>query len=79
MLEVWFKRPDELEVQMMSREPFVVALAIAKDYNVHPHAFQEFRGVFEVVATGNMGGSEGGISIETRIIRRLYGQRTGLN
>ena len=79
MLEVWFCNPVEMETHRKSREPFVVALAIAKDYSVHPHEFQEFRAVYEVVATGNMGASEGGTSIETSIVRRIYGKRTGLS
>lgn len=76
--EVWFSNPVELEAQMMSRIPFVVALAIAKDYMVHPHTFDEFRGIFEVLATGDRGASEDGMSIETKVLRRLYGSRTGL-
>jgi hypothetical protein len=45
-----------------------VALAIAHDYAVQPHAFKEFVGVFEVVATGKIVSD---ISIETEVRRRV--------
>jgi hypothetical protein len=63
---VWFQHADELEAHRASKQPFIVA--IAKDYNHHPHQFQEFQAVFEVVATGAVCDEK---SIETKVIRRL--------
>jgi hypothetical protein len=66
--EVWFQNRDELEVHRTSSTPFRVALAIAKDYSEHPHQFQEFRGIFEVQATGERLSD---ISIQTKVLRRF--------
>jgi hypothetical protein len=66
--QVWFQHGDELEAHRTSNKPFIVAVAIAKDYNHHPHQFQEFQAVFEVVATGAICDEK---SIETKVIRRL--------
>jgi hypothetical protein len=66
-LEVWL-RSKELKEYNSRTEPFVVALAIAKDYNQTPHSFQEFRGLFEVQATGTLLSDR---SIETRVLRRI--------
>jgi hypothetical protein len=63
--EVWYQDPSEMAARLSDPTPFVVALATAKDYNVLPHAFHEFRGLFEVVATGK---SLGPHSIETKVI-----------
>lgn len=67
-LEVAYQDASDMEAQLTSSEPFVVALAIAKDYKVHPHSFKEFVGLFEVSATGKSL-SEG--SIEAKVIRRI--------
>jgi hypothetical protein len=56
-----------MEARRTGPKPFIVALAIAKDYNVMPHAFDEFRGLFEVVTTGKTLSTN---SIETRVLRR---------
>jgi hypothetical protein len=70
--EVWYSNEAESEAQRTSAVPFVVALAIAKDYAVMPHAFKEFRGLFEVVSTGERVTSH---SIQTRVLRRVrHGQ-----
>lgn len=66
--QVWFQNADELEEHRTSRDPFIVAVAVAKDYNHHPHEFQDFQAVFEVVATGEIWDDK---SIETRVIRRV--------
>lgn len=65
--EVWYQNNEEMMQQSISREPFVVAVAIAKDYSRLPHEFDEFRALFEVVATGRVLSDE---SIETEVIRR---------
>jgi hypothetical protein len=66
--EVWFQNEADLETHRTSTEPFRVALAIAKNYNEHPHQFQEFRGIFEVQATGERLSD---ISIQTKVLRRF--------
>ena len=67
-LTVWFQKPSDLEYRQSSRDPFVVALAIAHNYEEHPHRFKEFRAIYEVVATGTRIDHE---CIETRVLRRL--------
>jgi hypothetical protein len=66
--EVWFQNSAEMEERRLSAEPFIIAVAIAKDYNHHPHQFQEFRSVLEVISTGRALTEK---SIETRVLRRL--------
>ena len=70
--EVWFQNEADLEAHRTRTEPFRVALAIAKDYNEHPHQFQEFRGIFEVQATGERLSD---ISIQTKVLRRSLRER----
>ncbi len=67
-LEVWFQDPVELQERNDDREPFVVALAIARDYLRHPHEFSEFRGIFRVIPTGIILSHN---SIECRVIERV--------
>jgi hypothetical protein len=45
-----------------------VALAVAHDYEVQPHKFRQFVGIFEVAATGKVLSD---ISIETEVLRRI--------
>jgi hypothetical protein len=66
--EVWFHNQADLESHRSSTDPFIVALAIAKDYNEHPHQFEEFRGIFEVQSTGQQLSE---ISIQTKVLRRF--------
>ena len=66
--QVWFQDQEEMESAAASREPFIVAVARAKDYSKLPHAFDEFVAIFEVVATGVTLDEK---SIETRVIRRI--------
>lgn len=66
--QVWFQNADELEEHRTSTDPFIVAVALAKDYSRHPHEFQDFQAVFEVVATGEIWDDK---SIETKVIRRV--------
>jgi hypothetical protein len=61
---------SELETRLADPAPFVVALAEAKDYSVKPHAFKEFKAIYEVVATGVRLTDH---SIQTRVLRRLSG------
>jgi hypothetical protein len=65
---VYYQKPDELELARLNPVPFVIALAAPKHPTARPREFDEFRGVFEVVATGRALDDE---SIETRVIRRL--------
>jgi len=66
--DVYYQDPAEAERASKSSEPFVIALAIAKNANAHPKAFHEFRGVFEVVSTGNLVSE---VCVETRVLRRV--------
>ena len=74
--EVWFQDADELEAHRISTRPFKVALAIAKDYSEHPHQFEEFRGIFEVQATGEKLSEN---SIQTRVLRRYTARQVLAN
>jgi hypothetical protein len=65
---VHYQDPVEMERARLSREPFIIALAIAKDPQADPKVFHEFRGVFEVESTGAF---LGGHTIETRVLRRI--------
>jgi hypothetical protein len=66
--EVWFQHAAEMEERRLGTEPFIVAVAVAKDYNHPPHQFYEFRSVLEVVSTGRVLTDK---SIETRVLRRV--------
>ena len=64
---VGYQKRDEMEARMADSSPFVVALAIAKDYAKHPHEFKEFVGLFEVRATGECLDDQ---KIQTQVLRR---------
>jgi hypothetical protein len=66
--EVWYQDADEMDGARLSKDPFIVAVALAKDYNRHPHEFQSFQAVFEVVPTGRRLTNK---SIETKVLRRV--------
>jgi hypothetical protein len=72
--EVWFSQADELETYRTSTEPFRIALATAKDH--HPHEFQDFRGIFEVRATGERLSDN---SIQTKVLRRFTAREAAIN
>ena len=72
--EVWFRDVAEMETFRSQSAPFVVALAIAKDYSADPHVFDEFRGIFEVKSTGRVLSEN---SIETLVLRRVRAGRSG--
>ena len=70
---VYFQDLYELEMMIFGKEPFVIALADAKDYSVSPLSFGKFIGVFEVRSTGKTLGPH---SIETEIIKRVRAEIT---
>jgi len=65
--EVWYQDPEEMKARNNSDEPFVVAIAKAKDYSSTPHEFAHFCALFEVAPTGRVLSEN---SIETRVIQR---------
>jgi hypothetical protein len=66
--EVWYQNEDELAAARDSKDPFIVAVALAKDYGQHPHQFRSFQAIFEVVSTGRQLTRQ---SIETKVLRRV--------
>ena len=66
--EVWYQAHAELEERNSDPTPFIVALAIAKDYAEMPRQFKEFRGVFEVAPTGKLLSEN---SLETKVLKRV--------
>ncbi len=66
-LRMWPYKKDMKEY-LNSREPFIVAVAVAKDWNKLPHSIDHFDSIRRVVATGQA--SEDG-SIETRVLERI--------
>jgi hypothetical protein len=60
--EIWFRNQSELEQYRLSTAPFLVAVAIAKDYNTI-REFAAFRQVLEVQSTRKQSGNH---SVETR-------------
>jgi hypothetical protein len=68
--EVWYQNIGEMEERLADPAPFVVAVAKARDYGVKPHAFKEFKAIYEVVASGVRLTHN---SIQTRVLRRLRG------
>ena len=47
-LEIWLNNPEELAKHTASKDPFVVALAVARNYTNFPHSFKEFHGVLKL-------------------------------
>jgi hypothetical protein len=66
--EVRFQDPDEMEQMRLHEQPFIVALAVAEDYNCSPRKVRAFQGIFEVVSTGSQTAFDG---IDTKVVRRL--------
>jgi hypothetical protein len=66
-LEVWYQDAAEMEARKADAAPFIVAVATTKGDEGKPEKFAEFRGVFEVIATGEVLGPN---SLESKIIRR---------
>jgi hypothetical protein len=66
--EVWYQDKEEMEARRTDPTPFVVALAIAKDYSIQPHAFDAFRCLYKVSATGAVLSDR---SIETKVLERV--------
>lgn len=65
---VRFQDASEMEQTRLRREPFIVALAVAEDYNNRPRKVRTFQGIFEVLSTGIQIKPD---EIDTKIIRRL--------
>jgi hypothetical protein len=57
-----------MEVRRTDPTPFVVALAVAKDYSIQPHAFHAFQCLYKVSATGGVLSDQ---SIETKVLERV--------
>jgi hypothetical protein len=68
LLRVWYRDKDEILHLKASRDPYVVAIALAKDYSVEPHEFKEFRSLVRVVPTGKVLDER---SLETRVLERV--------
>ena len=67
-VEVWWKDVAEMQARKADPLPFVVALAMTKPDGEKAEKFAEFRGVFEVAATGVELSPN---SLETKVIRRM--------
>ena len=67
-LEVAYRDSAELAAQQSSTQPFVVAVARAKDYKEYPHRFETFVALFWVKSTGRRLSDN---SIETEVLSRL--------
>jgi hypothetical protein len=52
-LEVWFVDEKEMRARHESREPFVVALAKAKDPDADSKTVEKFQGIFRVRPIGD--------------------------
>jgi hypothetical protein len=66
---VRFKDPSEMEQTRVCREPFIMALAKAENYESRRRKVKVFQGIFEVVPNGIQIRPDG---IDTRVIRRRY-------
>jgi hypothetical protein len=67
-LGVWLRNGQELT----RPEPFIVAVAKAKDYKALPHEVASIVGVFKVVPTGNIWRERSRTSLlETRVLKRI--------
>lgn len=66
-LEVWYQDAAEMEARKGDGAPFFVALATTSEVAGKPDKFSEFRGVFEVTATGEALSPN---SLESKVIRR---------
>jgi hypothetical protein len=65
--EVRFQDLSEMEQARVCRDPFLVVLAVAEDYNQSPRRVRSFQGVFWVRSTGVQISLDG---IETTVIGR---------
>ena len=72
ILPIYYQDSTELEIRRQDMRPFPVAIAKARDPNVHPREFWYFVGVFEAVSTGIRLDA---ISFEARLTRRLNAHR----
>jgi hypothetical protein len=67
-IQVWFRNETDLLEYNSRPEPFVIAVAKAKNYNRFPHEFEQFTALFQVKATGNTMSEK---SIETLMLDRI--------
>jgi len=67
-LRVWFRHDTDLQNYNARIDPFIVAVAVAKNYTRVPHKFAAFTALFRVVATGKILSER---SIETRLLDRV--------
>lgn len=68
LLKVHFKKPSEVQDYASRGAPFMVAVAKAKDYDVHPHQIDFFTCVFRVKATGEILSEH---TVQTRVLDRV--------
>ncbi len=66
-LEIWYQDAAEMEARKGDAAPFIVAMATTSEVAGKPDKFSEFRGVFEVTATGEALSPN---SLESKVIRR---------
>jgi hypothetical protein len=74
-LEVWYQSEGELLLQLNDSQPFIVALARAKDDKNPRPEFDRFVAVFLVKATGKRLGPK---HLEVEVLRRLDEPEIGL-
>jgi hypothetical protein len=67
-LEVWYCSAEELKHRAADPNPFVVALAKAKDDHEFPPAVDKIVGIFRVISTGIVLSEN---SIETKVLERV--------
>jgi len=70
-LEIWYRNTEEMRYRAADLNPFIVALAKAKNDLESPPIFDEFVGIFRVVPTGAFLSEN---SIEAKILERVKGR-----
>lgn len=69
---VWYQDPSELERMRRSREPFLVIVALANDYDAFPHSVKHMNAVYRVVPTGDSLEEQ---TIECKVLERIRADR----
>ena len=64
-LEVRFKDLKEMENMRLNAQPFIVALALAHDYDRVPRKIRSFQAIFEVASIGKQSSADG---IDTEVL-----------
>lgn len=67
-LEVWYRNAEEMRYRAADLNPFIVALAKAKNDLGSPPIFDEFVGIFRVIPTGVFLSEN---SIEAKVLERV--------